>query len=1094
MRFWVKILVALAAVVLLATLAVTSPLLRPDKRVHLDRATLAYDGGRYAEAVFHARRALQADGDYHPAWALLADALLKAGEFDAALVAFDRILDGQPTSARALHGKGVANLRRGQLVLAEHNAERLVALHPKWAPSHELAAAAHLAAFEQAVDVAAARLTAFADRREAAALAGDMRLGRFESALRFSQQFLDGRRDDQARTALARVIRDALTHHERARQELIETVRRDASLATAQLSLAALEADSGDLDAATARYRHVLDAIDPGSVEASLGLVRTLSDLGETDRALVEASRLLAEDPSRTAARIELTRLHLDAGRYDAALGEAGVLSHLSAGDMREPYLVALMQLRQRKYSRAISSLLGVVAERPGWAPARYNLARALLESGRPMQAISAFHSLMNVAPDFIPGRLGMAQASLEAQWYSDVIDHCNSVLARDPNNLDALRLKAAALTGQGEFLEAQTFFERIVAINNDLQEAHLGVAAIKLARGEVDDVIEQYQSELVQTPNDLTALTILGFAYLQKGMADQALAQFRRTVLADPAYVIGYLNLGRAYALVGRFDDASSQYERALVIADSARRLTRLADPKPRPREVFLAPVQIRMGMAQLSEFRRQYDEALKHYQSELAQDQPGYLPAKLALIELHLRLGEDDALHYASTIARCEEIIADDAASVPAHTLLAVTARRLGNWERAAAEFETALAHNPAWRPAYDVARMYSVRALERDLGRPLRGELPPGFIDLSTSTQGILAKAAAHLRAGLDVYPGDADLLVGLGVIEQQRGDAAAALDAYRAAVEREPESVTLRLAAATLLAAQGDIDDARGLLAVQQVRPEFARAFEQLAKQDPELLGRLALLHNAAAWMARSGRHDDATGMYELAVDIWPQDVLALSAAAAVHDQNQDAEAYFLLERVLELDPDSVTAHVHLAQIMMERGSEEALRFARRVAELEPAFWPARVQEARWLVKRQDFDQAIAAYEAALEHHSGPVAALNHLAPPVERFGGAVDRAVALGRRARALTPPNGIATETLRYLYFIDKDGDVTHRYLTTALLLTLDKAALHYEMAELCRRDDRSQQAVEHYEAALRLDPKLPEAPRAKAALAELRP
>ena len=320
----------------------------------------------------------------------------------------------------------------------------------------------------------------------------------------------------------------------------------------------------------------------------------------------------------------------------------------------------------------------------------------------------------------------------------------------------------------------------------------------------------------------------------------------------------------------------------------------------------VRLAPRDYRWTylLAILDHQEGRIDEAIGGYERalELA---PSSLPARVRLGQAYLAARRlDDAR------AALEGVLEVDAESAAALAALGQVALSEKRYDEAVERLQAALATAP------------QADRLHHPLGLAYRG-------------LGDMDKAREHLmlRGKVGVKPADPliDELPALktgervfllrGQMAFRAGRYAAAVEAFRAALEALPSSVRARV--------------------------------------------------NLGSALAQNGDGDAAVAMYREALELEPDNRTARFNLGVLLAQGGDAAgAAEALARAVELDPADVEARLELARTLrrLER-SEQALVHASRAVELDPARSDSRLLEAQILVRQGRFGDAVDRLEAA-----------------------------------------------------------------------------------------------------------------------------
>lgn len=325
----------------------------------------------------------------------------------------------------------------------------------------------------------------------------------------------------------------------------------------------------------------------------------------------------------------------------------------------------------------------------------------------------------------------------------------------------------------------------------------------------------------------------------------------------------------------------------------------------------------------------------------------------------------------------ARAAEMYRQVLAASPSHQKatynLGVLARRAGDFPqaeryltqaaaissgriKARALHQLGLAHGTAGRP--DQAVQYLTESVN------LRPDAPRVWLDLGHAewkrNRLDAAYAAFDKALALNKRSGDAHLAMGL--LEQQRGNRAAANALLTRAVKLDGDNADYRKALARQLLAGSDPSKARGSLdwlarnAAEEPDRAYASAMLALLDRDSERM----LLEVRRAESLRPGGYDDAIEQ----------------AALVLHEQKRYAEARALLGLLLARPSPSPEVLLVAARTASRLGqSREAESLLRRSLKAEPGSSEAWFQLGRVLSERSDVSGAIKAYRASLERNPG-----------------------------------------------------------------------------------------------------------------------
>jgi len=123
------------------------------------------------------------------------------------------------------------------------------------------------------------------------------------------------------------------------------------------------------------------------------------------------------------------------------------------------------------------------------------------------------------------------------------------------------------AKTNAAQYDEAIAAFEKSLAVDPNLVEAHEWIAHILILRGDYEGAIERYQKIVARNPSTDSKVS-LGLAYLRVGDVDMAVKTLANAVAADPDNSKGWNNLSLAYLRQGKAEEALAAAEKAVALA----------------------------------------------------------------------------------------------------------------------------------------------------------------------------------------------------------------------------------------------------------------------------------------------------------------------------------------------------------------------------------------------------------------------------------------------------------------------------------------------------------------------------------------------
>lgn len=292
-----------------------------------------------------------------------------------------------------------------------------------------------------------------------------------------------------------------------------------------------------------------------------------------------------------------------------------------------------------------------------------------------------------------------------------------------------------------------------------------------------------------------------------------------------------------------------------------------------------------------------------------------------------------------------------------------------------------------------------------------------------------QGKLAEAERYYRQILSADPNNADALHLFGVLMQQRGQTATAIDLIRRAIEINPKVPAFRSNLSKIYRQMGQpaaaVEQLRVLCALEpgSAEPRTQLGYILLGEFDqiPEAIELLraavaidpksvAALSALALAIHRQNNPAGALPIYEQAIALAPRDTSLLSNySAALLETGQSDRALEMYENALKIEPDSALVWYNLgvAQMSLEQNDRAKISFEKTM-ELDPAHPMAKVNLAAVLKAQGFLEESARMFEALIAKHPewGPL----HSNLGLARLNqGRHDEAFAAMRKAVVLDP-------------------------------------------------------------------------------------
>ena len=309
------------------------------------------------------------------------------------------------------------------------------------------------------------------------------------------------------------------------------------------------------------------------------------------------------------------------------------------------------------------------------------------------------------------------------------------------------------------------------------------------------------------------------------------------------------------------------------------------------------------------------------------------------------------------------------------------------------------------------------------------------------------GDLAKAQLGYNEILKKRPDHFDALYLLGLSEYQSGNSQSAERLFRRALLVDPQSVTVRFALGTVLAAlqrprealacfddlialKTDFLDAhlqRGNVLLGLGRfAEAVASYDKATAINPQ---HVDAWNNKGQALHQLGRFSDAIACYDTVLTVKPAYVQALvNRGAAFKDLRQAERALTDFDQALAIAPEYTVALANRAEtLLILRRSDEALESFDRLISINPNLAAGWLGRANILMMGKKVNEALEACQRALAIEPNSVKALTQIGQCHALLGDA-EAAVSLFDRALAIKPDDEVALVSRIFSLDFCRDG------------------------------------------------------------------
>ncbi len=368
---------------------------------------------------------------------------------------------------------------------------------------------------------------------------------------------------------------------------------------------------------------------------------------------------------------------------------------------------------------------------------------------------------------------LMLAQLQLEKAEFEKAISYSEEALVLNPEDHEALNLKAIALRRSGQVEKAAEIYQTILLARPEQPRIlfNLGIAYGRMNR--LEEAKRIYQRVLELKPDFFEAHNNLGEIFLRENRLDEAERHFFKTIEIYEGFGLAYSNLAEVYSRRNELDKAREYVEKALAIdpgmisalnikGNLLRREGRLEEAlvqyeKALKRNPRYEKALYNMGI--ISTDLGRWPEARAYFLKALEVDPYfGEAQAGLGLCYLHEKRW-DEAIYH---LNKARELGYQNPV-ISVNLSYAYLAK--GDWSRAETEALKATQEQPNLALAYN------------NLG-------------IALAQQGKMEQARQALNRAVELNPVDRDSVVNLATVEFSLGNDDRALQLFLKAVALQP----------------------------------------------------------------------------------------------------------------------------------------------------------------------------------------------------------------------------------------------------------------------------------------------------------------
>ena len=284
--------------------------------------------------------------------------------------------------------------------------------------------------------------------------------------------------------------------------------------------------------------------------------------------------------------------------RYDEAIESAEKELRHDAPSVQSgaQQLIAMCELRRGQTQRGVERLRAAMVIDPKSTLAKYRLARALDDLGRPDEALPLYVAAIQQAPGHnptinrlagfyrrigriadaraayqqqldnnpydVPGAMGLVELDVEAgttESYQAAEARLRKLLEWMPENTDALTNLGAVLVGLGRSAEAVKVYETALRYDTKCVPAALNLANVLRGAGNMVEARRRFEQAVAGGLVSVSEVSTVHDFLVSQGDMQRAVGLWRGFVARYPESLEAQAHLGWSYAIAGVADEAIS-------------------------------------------------------------------------------------------------------------------------------------------------------------------------------------------------------------------------------------------------------------------------------------------------------------------------------------------------------------------------------------------------------------------------------------------------------------------------------------------------------------------------------------------------------
>ncbi len=246
------------------------------------------------------------------------------------------------------------------------------------------------------------------------------------------------------------------------------------------------------------------------------------------------------------------------------------IYEQVLAQNPRDPdglHLLGLTHLQTDDPGGAVELIRRAVKLQPDNAAFQSNLGEALVAFGRPREALAAFQRAGKLAPNEPQYQMAIGNCHARCGELVEAEKRLRKLTARFPAYALGWLNLGNAMRDQQRAQDALACYERAIALDSDLADAHNNLGSVLHGLGQLEAAEAAYRRALAIAPDHALVQCNLVSVLIDRGLFTAAESVCHQIIAHAPDLAMAHSFLGAAVGHQGRLQEALGCYQRAATL-----------------------------------------------------------------------------------------------------------------------------------------------------------------------------------------------------------------------------------------------------------------------------------------------------------------------------------------------------------------------------------------------------------------------------------------------------------------------------------------------------------------------------------------------